>query len=340
MSLFTWRNQEAHTPKLKLVAAYLAVYLFWGSGYLANRFAIETLPPLIMAGTRFTVAGLLLYSWSRLVNRDNRPTLRNWGSAFATGGLFFLGGIGSIVVGQGSVPSGLAALLVATVPLWVALLNWVKPKGVRPNRTLTIGLILGFVGVVCLTGVGRTVGNKGTIVTGMMFVLMGALSWALGSFFSPKANLPASAQLASSIQMLSGGILLITLAAVIGEWRILNVSKVSGRSIISVGYLIVFASLIAFSAYSWLLRVVSPTRASTYAYVNPIVAVLIGWLAAGEPISGRIVLAGGAILTSVLLISRATRVSPIETPSGGPSAVNATDRFPSLVIEDTSRPET
>ncbi len=285
-----------------IIAAFGAVYLIWGSTYLGIKFAIETLPPFLMGGGRFLMAGAVLTIWA-LLSGEERPARAHWISAALIGGLLFLGGNGGVVWAEQYIPSGLTALLVATEPLWVVLINWVRPRGTSPSGKTMIGLLIGFAGIWLLTGSTGLAGSGGRSILGAVVVIAAAFSWALGSLYTQRARLPASPLLASGMQMVMGGALLTLAGTFSGEWARLASSSVSALSISAFVYLIIFGSIIAFTAYSWLLRTVSPTRAATYAYVNPVVAVILGWALAGEPLTTRVMLAAGVIVGSVVLIN-------------------------------------
>lgn len=284
-----------------LVAAFAAVYVIWGSTYLAIRFAIETLPPLLMAGSRFLVAGGVLYAWMRWRGRT-RPEGRHWLGATVVGGLLLLGGNGGVVWAEQTVPSGLAALMVATVPLWMVLIDWWRPGGTKPARIVLLGVVVGLAGMVLLVDLEET---RGTAVHGVgaLVLILASLSWATGSLYSRRANLPRSPFLATAMEMIMGGALLTTVGLARGELGTFDPTQVSGRSVGAVAYLIVFGSIIAFTAYIWLLRVVSPAKAGTYAYVNPVVAVALGWALADEPVTGRTLIAAAIIIVAVALIT-------------------------------------
>jgi drug/metabolite transporter (DMT)-like permease len=297
---------SARRSRLHIVLAFAAIYLIWGSTYLGIRFAIETVPPLLMAGTRFVVAGTILYSWTRLRGAP-RPARLHWSAAAIVGGLMLLGGNGGVSWAEQRVFSGLAALLIATVPLWMALLDWRRRGGVRPSGRGAVGLIFGFVGVALLVGPGELAGSSHMDPLGAVVLLLAAFSWAAGSLYSRQAQLPGSPLLAISMEMLTGGVLLLAAGLVTGEGAKLELSQVSPRSVLALGYLIVFGSLIAFSAYIWLLRVSTPARAATYAYVNPVVAVFLGWALGGEPLTLRTLLAAAVIVAAVVIISYQAR---------------------------------
>lgn len=289
-------------PLPAVLAAYAAVYLIWGSTYLAIRFAIESIPPFLMAGVRFTVAGVVLYAWTRLVRKARRPTRAEWSAAAVVGGLLLLGGNGLVVWAEQWVPSGLAALLVATVPLWMVLMDW-WTGGPRPGPGLVFGLLWGLLGVGLLVGAPGVETDRPAQLTGAGAVLLASFLWAAGSIYARGASLPRSPRLGTAMQMLAGGVLLLLAGTALGEWGTLDLSAVTLKSALALAYLIVFGALVAFSAYIWLLRVSTAARVSTYAYVNPVVALFLGWALADEPISARTFLAAFVILTAVMLIT-------------------------------------
>ncbi|MEM4284081.1 MAG: drug/metabolite exporter YedA [Candidatus Caldarchaeum sp.] len=291
-----------------LFSALGAVYLIWGSTYLAIKFAVETLPPFLMAGVRFVVAGALLYLWMRL-RGESRPTPLQWANATVVGGCLILGGNGGVVWAAQYVPSGIIALIIATVPLWMVLLEW--GRGVRPSGGVILGLLLGLLGIVLLIRPGELQTHREIHVGGALVLLFAAFSWAVGSIYSRRATLPSSALLATGMEMIMGGALQVLVGMLMGEWGRLELDSVSWRSALSFIYLIVFGSWVGFSAYIWLLRVTTAAIASTYAYVNPVVAVFLGWALAGEVFSERTLLAAVIIIVAVALITfYSTRRSP------------------------------
>ncbi len=293
--------------RARVLAAYAIVYVIWGSTYLAISLAIRTLPPFLMAGARFLVAGLILYAFTR-ARGAARPTLSHWKAATIIGGFLLLIGNGAVVWGEQYVPSGITALLIATVPLWMSLLGWLGPERRRPNVRIAVGLIVGLLGIVVLVGPGALVGEGGTVdLVGSGVIILGALSWAIGSLYARTAVTPPSPGLGTAMQMVAGGLLLVALGLGTGEGHGLDPATMSMTSVSALLYLIIFGSLIGFSAYIWLLRVEPPTRVSTYAYVNPVVAVALGWLIAGEPLSPRTLLAAAIIVGAVVLIVSAPR---------------------------------
>lgn len=288
---------------VKIVLAFAAVYTLWGSTYLAIRLAIETLPPFLMTGTRFTLAGLILCTWAVLKGERFMPPLDLWRRALVIGGLLLLGGNGGVVWAEKYVATGLAALLVSTEPLWVVILNWAISRQ-RPNWKVLLGVLIGLVGVAMLVGDGlRSNGHsKSTLVAGGV-VLLAAFSWASGSVYSNRRPFRVSTLMSAGMQMVSGGFLLLLLAAATGDPQRLNLANASWTSIGAFFYLLVFGSLVGFTAYSWLLNNVAPARAATYAYVNPVVAVLLGWLIASEPLTRQMLIAAAVIISSVILIT-------------------------------------
>ena len=291
---------------LAIAAALLSVYVIWGSTYLAIRIAIETLPPFLFAGVRFVFAGLLLYLWRRALG-DRITSAVQWRSAAIAGLFMLVGGNGSVVWAEQRVASGLASLLVATVPLWMVLVDWLRPGGRWPRSLPLAGVLVGLAGIALLIGRNGFAGGGLVDPAGAAVLAGGALLWATGSIVSRGAEMPASPLLATSIEMLAGGAGLLFLAAFAGDPGRLNLAAVSARSLLACGYLVIFGSLIAFSAYAWLLRVAPTPLVSTYAYVNPVVAILLGHVLAGEPLTPRTFLAAAVILGSVVLITMPRR---------------------------------
>ncbi|MCX6143356.1 MAG: drug/metabolite exporter YedA [Ignavibacteriales bacterium] len=287
--------------QMKLLAAFASVYLIWGSTYLGIRFAIETIPPLLMAGIRFIIAGSLLYLWG-VFRGHERPTFAHWKSTAIIGLMLLLVGNGGLSWSEQLIPSGVAALLVAVSPLWFILLEWMQ-GGVKPTAGVFLGLFLGTFGVVVLIDPANLVGGMSINILGALVLLGSSICWAVGSLYSRRAKLPSSPALANGMEMLIGGVGLLVVSAVIGEWSLFHPADITTRSLLAVGYLIVFGSIIGFSSYVWLLRSTTPARASTYAYVNPIVAVIIGWLVAGETLSGRVLIAAALIIAAVAAIT-------------------------------------
>ena len=284
------------------------LYVVWGSTYLAIRVAIDSLPPLLMASFRFLVAGALLFAWSiRFRDRgQERLGRRQWMAAFIVGGALLLGGNGGVVWAEGRVASGVVALLVATVPLWVALLDRLA-FGHRLARRAVFGLFLGLGGLALLVGLPRSTRID---LLGAAVTVLAALSWAAGSLYSRGAPLPRSPFVATGMQMIAGGAMLGLVGLATGELDRVDPSSFTASSLFALGYLIVMGSLVAFTAYVWLLRVAPMSMVSTYAYVNPLVAVLLGWWLLGERITPATLVAGVVIVLAVALIVSAPRPRP------------------------------
>jgi drug/metabolite transporter (DMT)-like permease len=276
-----------------------AVYLIWGSTYLAIRFAIETLPPFLMGGIRFVIAGAVLYAFRR-VRGDPAPSGREWRSAAVVGLLLLTGAHGGVVWAEQRLASSMASLLISTVPLWIVVIEALRPGGRPPRWQTVLGVLVGFAGVVILIGPDRA-NNVDTI--GALVVVLGASLWALGSLYGRGATLPSSPLLGTSMEMLIGGGALVLLGTLTGEWGRLDLGAASPRSLGALAYLIFVGSLVAFSAYTWLLRVAPTPLVSTYAYVNPMVAMVLGHFLAGEEISARGLVAAAMVVGSVALIT-------------------------------------
>ena len=298
-----------HEPsRAKLIVMFAAVYILWGSTYLAIRFAIATLPPLFMAGSRHLIAGLILYPLARVQSKE-KPTSANWFSAALMGALLLLGGNGGVSWSEQIVPSGVAALLVASVSFWMIIIEWLRPRGTRPMRRIIIGLVLGFAGLVFLVGPSKLGGGRVNPI-GATVLVLASLSWATGSVSAKHLKLPRSPLLAAGMESLVGGVLLILSSILFGRGESVRLATVSTRSLLAVGYLVVFGSLLGLSAYNWLLHHASPARVGTYAYVNPVVAMLLGWAIAGEAITLRTLLAAAVILAGVVLVISAGEKTP------------------------------
>ena len=290
--------------RLKIYLAFAAIYLIWGSTFLGIRFTIETMPPLFMSGTRFLLAGLILYLFARLQGNPN-PEPKQFKTSAIIGVFLVLIGNGGVAWAEQAVPSSMAALLIATVPLWITLLGYLffgKPK---PGVKTMVGLFLGLAGVLVLIGPDNLMGQGDMDVFSTLVIVAGTVSWAFGSLYAARGKNVAAPIMSSAIQMITGGALQIIVGFIIGEYTDLNFAAFSTKSILAFCYLVVFGSLIGFSSYSWLIRVAPPSRVATYAFVNPLVAVLLGWFFANEAITSQMLLAGLLILPSVILILQA-----------------------------------
>jgi drug/metabolite transporter (DMT)-like permease len=282
-----------------VILAFTAVYLIWGSSYLGIHFAIQTLPPFLMTAVRFLLAGSILFAAARL-RGASMPTRIHWRSAAIAGFILFLLNNTAIVWAEGhGVPSGIAAVLIATVPMWIVLLTWMKPGGVYPGSMVIAGLALGFVGIILLFGGDTSAVNP----VGVVVVLFGAFCWAYGSLYVKNAPLPDSAPLSTGMQLLCGGVFQLAMSFITGDAGTLNLAQVSATSVVAMIYLTIVSSIIAFSAFVWLVRVSPPTKVATYAYVNPVVAVFLGALLAHEPLTRDTVIAAAIIIASVVIIN-------------------------------------
>jgi drug/metabolite transporter (DMT)-like permease len=291
-----------------LIAAFAAVYILWGSTYLAIKYVIETLPAFISTGARFLMAGATLFLVGRFSKDYVRPTFTQWRSSFVVGTLLFLGGTGGVVIAEYYITSSLAALLIAIEPTWIVLLSWLWLKRPRPNLKVALGLLLGFIGVYLLIGGNSTgvAGNGPNQIFGTVLVIAAAFCWATGSIYGMRAPVPKSPILAAGMQMLAGGSMLLLAGTLMGEWNGFEIAAVSSNSWFGLAYLLVFGSLIAFTAYSWLLKNANPAMVATYAYVNPVIAVILGWAIAGESFTSQMSIGAGVIVGSVVLITSQT----------------------------------
>lgn len=293
--------------RLALGSAVLATWLIYGSTYLAVRFAIQTIPPLVTAGTRLLLAGSLLFLHSYL--RGFRPTVREWRGALTIGALYFLGSHGLLYWAEQVVASGLAAVLMATEPLVIALILITTGKE-RFSVWTFVGLVCGIGGVAYLVGGNQF--SQHSQMLGCVALIASSMLWAIGVCYSPHAGLPRDPFASAAMTMLAGAVLLLLTAAVFGEFGPGKLNHVSLRSALGLLYVIVFGSLIAFSSYVWLLVHVSPTLVSTHTFVNPVVAVILGWAFAGEPLGWRLFIAMAAILSSIAFIRRGTHSHALE----------------------------
>jgi drug/metabolite transporter (DMT)-like permease len=301
---------KTHKNLIVLLAAFFAVYVFWGSTYLAIKYTIETLPPFLMAGTRFAFAGTILFIWARFTKDYERPKFEHWKTAAIVGTFLLLGGNGAVVLASHYIPSSMTALLVATEPLFVVMLSWLWLGNARPNWKVAAGLIVGFFGVYLLiSGKGSGFDGSGQWI-GYIAVIIGALSWATGSIYGLRATTPKSSLLTAGMQMLAGSVSLFTVGLIRGEWSTFDPSAVSSNSVFALAYLIVFGSLLGFTAYSWLLKNAQPAMVATYAYVNPVIAVILGWSIAGESLTAQMLMGAFVIVASVVLITANKSAKP------------------------------
>src|SRR6266852_1485349 len=293
-----------------VIVAFGLVYVVWGSTYLAIRIGIESFPPLLLAGSRHLLTGLILYPLLRW-RTGVRPTAAHWRMSFITGFLLLFIGNGGVCLAERTVPSGVTALLVATVSLWMVLVDWLRPGGTRPGLRVLAGLLLGFGGLALLVGP-KNLGGSGRVDPfGVGILVIASLAWASGSVYSKHAGGPGSPLLGVTMQSLAGGVCLWIAGILSGEVGALHLGAISARSWIALGYLIVFGSMVGFTAYIYILKKSTATRVATYAFVNPVVALFLGWLLVGESITVRTVIAAAVILTAVLLVITAPHAAPL-----------------------------
>lgn len=320
-------HADRDAPTWLIWAALWTVYIIWGSTYLAIRVAVETMPSLLMAGVRFFVAGLVIFIaiLARKGGNGVRVTRREVASSALIGSLLCLGGNGLVTIAEEKVPSALAALLVASVPLWVVLWRFVARDRIPP--TTLAGVVVGFIGVAILVLPGEHPG--GADITGMLTVVLAASLWATGSFFSKRVSLPRDPFLSTSVQMLTGGAIMTLAGLLRGEAAGVDVASFSTASLLAFAYLIVFGSLLAFTAYVWLLQHAPISKVATYAYVNPVVAIFLGWLILDETITTTIVVGATVIVASVAAIvrmeSRAQARRDLENAQPGAAPVPGLD---------------
>ena len=290
-------------PRVKAAVfwSFAAIYVVWGSTYLAIRVMVATVPPLLASGSRFLVAGSLLYGWARSRGVP-APERRLWGPAALMGTLFFVIGNGGVAWAETRIPSGLTALLAATSPLFTGVIESARGGWRRPPLRVVVGIVLGLGGVALLVAPGELIGGGHVDVAGALVITIAAMSWAAGSVASHAVPLHPSPLLATGMKMLAGGVLLVAAGLLFGEGGRIHPATFSPRALLAWGYLVVFGSLIGFSAFTYLLRVSTPQKVSTSAYVNPLVAVALGWVILGETITPRTMIAAAVIVGGVMLI--------------------------------------
>lgn len=287
--------------RLTVVLCFLAIYLIWGSTYLAIRYAVETIPPLYTAGIRHLTAGSILFLWC--LAKRLRPTWAQIRASLIIGIFFFLVGHGSLHWAEQKVPSGLASLLIASEPIWVFLLSAAAAKQWHWNSTLLSGILLGLGGVGLLMGRSALTSVPGLFLSSLA-VVISALSWSAGVVYGRRSHLSGHPLLLSALSLLAGSVQLLLVGTIAGEYRGFSFALVSLRSWLSLGYLIVFGSVVAFTAYNWLMEHYSPTLVATHTYINPIVAVLLGWLLAGEAVTLNVLLSAAMVVSAVVLVDR------------------------------------
>ncbi len=292
---------ENSQAKLKLVLAFGAVYIIWGSTYLAIRYAVETIPPFLMMGIRSVIAGIVLYLWSKIQKRAEIRQ-QHFVPLFIIGISFFLFGHGLLAWAQQRVPSGLAAVLIASESLWIFIIETIFIRDTRVRSKGIVGLIIGFIGIIYLIASTEGINTSNADFTASLAIILSSLFWSGGAVYSRIAKLPSSPFLSAGVELIIGGIFLLIAAYFAGEMNFIRLSTISLRSVLGLGYLIVFGSVITFSAYVWLLRHTSATRISTHTYVNPIIAIVLGWIVADESLTLQLFIATTLIIISVYLV--------------------------------------
>ncbi len=295
--------------KTKTWVALLALYIVWGSTYLAIRFAVETIPPFLHASIRFLISGAILFIWRRAAG-DAVPTTSNWKSTAIVGTLLLLGGNGLVSLAEKNIPSGIAALVISTSPFWLVLFESMRAGGTKPNWQSILGLVIGFSGVFLLIGPAEITGSRQDLNTASVIMLLIApFLWSLGSIYARGADMPKSTLMSTGMQMLTGSVSLFIVSVLTGELSGFSFGEVSTLSWWGLLYLITFGSLVGFVSYGWLLHNAPVSLTSTYAYVNPVVAVFLGWLLANEDLNARIGIASAIIIGSVIFINLTRQAS-------------------------------
>ena len=307
--------------RTRIWIALIALYIVWGSTYLAIRFAVDTIPPFLMAGFRFLISGVILYAWRKAAG-DPAPTRRQWRSAIIIGLLLLLGGNGLVSWAEQHVASGIAALMIASIPLWMVLLDALRPGGMKPDWQIILGVLMGFGGITLLFSSARGLSpGDGLDLVALAVLLLAALIWSYGSLYGRDADMPSSSLLGTGIEMLGGAAGLFIVGTLAGEWPRLHLADISSTSALGLIYLIFFGSLVGFVSYSWLLRNAPIPLVSTYAYVNPLVAIFVGAWLGNEFITVRIILSALVIIGSVAVInlSKQTRTHRGKEPPAIPA---------------------
>ena len=302
---------EQPTPRWQILLGFATIYIIWGSTYLGIRFAIETIPPFLMGGSRFFLSGVLLYVWARARGAE-KPTARHWKVAAILGFLLPFVGNGAVVWSEQHVASGLVSLLVATTPVWMVLVEWARPDGKRPTLPVVVGVITGLLGLALLIGPSDILGGGQVHIPSAMVLMFGSICWAVGSVYARYAAVPKSPLLGIGMQMIIGGVLLTLLSAFSGEMATFSVSGISTKSLMWWVYLLIFGSMIGYTTYIWLLSKATPAKVSTYSYVNPLVAIVLGNLVASEPVTKRMLIAAATILGAVATITLVKPASEVE----------------------------
>jgi len=309
-------ERETFILQIKMIAAFSAIYLIWGSTYLAIRIAIDSIPPFLMSGTRFVIAGLIFWGWCSW-HKCEKPGFADWKRSGIVGLLLVGGGNGALVWSEQYLPSGLASLVLAMIPVWMVLLSWIITPNNRPDKRTIIAIGLGLSGVVFLSGMDNEIlltsgQNDTSLLFSVLILSSGGLSWAVGSIFSKHRKSTVSLPYTLGMQMLIGGAALITTGLANGEWSQFSPNKITFLSTFSLIYLIIFGTLIAYGSYVWLLDQSTPAKVGSYAFFNPLIAVFLGWLLIDEPVTPRMLIGACGILLSVLLVNSRSKFNLIQ----------------------------
>ena len=302
---------ETHTQpqRWKVLLAFAIIYFVWGSTFLAIRVGVREVPPFLLAAMRFFLAGLALYAWMRLRGTPS-PSAREWGSATFLALLIFVFDYGLLFWAERRVPSGIAAVMLATIPVFMAIAEIAFLRTQRLTLRLALALLVGMGGVAVLVGRSASLGDSPVDASGAIALIVAAVSWSIAAALSRRLPLPSSKPMSSGAQMLAGGVLLLLASGLLGEFRGFRIQGVSTGAWLALAYLTVAGSIVAFTAYVWLLHHESPTKVGTYAYVNPVVAVVIGYFLGGEALGPRTILGTLLVLVSVVVITTAPKSEP------------------------------
>lgn len=312
--------------RAKVVAALLAVYIIWGSTYLGIRIVVETIPPFLSAGMRFSLAGGALYLIAKLQGAPS-PSRDAWKPAAITGGLLLLGGNGLVSWAEQSVPSSLTAILIAIVPLWVVVIDFALPGHLRPSQGVLAGIALGLVGVAILVDPWQA-GVEHIEPVGAAVLIAASAIWSVGTIYGGRVKLKEAPLLVIGMEMLAGGLILLAAGTLAGEWSAFDLGRVSQRSALAFVYLVLVGAMVGFTAYLWLIKNVPPALATTYAFVNPVVAIYVGWLVLAEPVTPRTLLAAAVIIAGVALITQARSRKSVPNMSAGGALAGGTETSP------------
>ncbi len=293
---------SAHPSRTALLLGFLAIYIIWGSTYLGIRVAVETMPPFLMAGVRFLLAGVVLFTALKL-RGATWPTRAQWRDHTIVGACLLLGGNGVVAWAEQTVPSGLTTLILGASPMMMVVMEWLRPGGTKPTAAVWCGFMVGLSGLFILLGPGALPDGVRPPVFSVAVLVLTSLVWWGGSLYGKHAKSGAAPLVSAALQMLSGGVILILFGLAMGEAKRVHLAAISRHSWIAWSYLVVAGSLVAYPVYVWLLKHSTPTRVSTYSYVNPIVAVILGWAILDEPLTPRIALAAVVIIGAVAIIT-------------------------------------